>query len=387
METRGRKRNPDLEVFTKLSTGKYQCTQCAADPIAEASRARHFRLCSGRRRRGAATQAAQQHQLQQAQHGQEELLEVDPRPQPQEEQMEVDPQPQPQEQQQAPQQQERRHAAVVRYIRRLHVIQWEQRRARVEPQKQQTLDQQLQQQELEQLQQQQQELGQLQQQQQDLDGGWDAVPADLGTGAEVEVDADLAAEPGDEVEADDSCGYSSGSDVGFAVDVPEEDEEEQQPQHADGQLGDAAATAAEAGVEDQAVEAGGEMEVADGEKDQDAQGEEEEEEGEEEVEVEAEARDGDGAPKRTSRWYQERLDQPLYAGAAATLREAIYFWLTWRLRHQTGKMAFGELLRFVALVLLPPGNLLPSSEYMIAQVCHFPRAHAQHSGFRPPAPD
>jgi hypothetical protein len=280
----------------------------------------------------------------------------------------------------------------------------------VEPQQQQTLDQQLQQQELEQLQQQQQELeqlqqqqqeleqlqqqqqelGQLQQQQQDLDGGWDAVPADLGTGAEVEVDADLAAEPGDEVEADDSCGYSSGSDVGFAVDVPEDDEEEQQPQHADGQLGDAAATAAEAGVEDQllqAVEARGEMEVADGDKDQDAQGEEEEEEGEEEVEVEAEARDGDGAPKRTSRWYQERLDQPLYAGAATTLREAIYFWLTWRLRHHTGKMAFGELLRFVALVLLPPGNLLPSSEYMIAQVCHFPRAHAQHSGFRPPAPD
>ena len=78
--------------------------------------------------------------------------------------------------------------------------------------------------------------------------------------------------------------------------------------------------------------------------------------------------DGTDGGRRTAAWYRERADWKLYDGAQLTVMQAAFVMLSMKHRHQMKNCMLNELLRLLAEELLPDGNLMVPSVYLLKAV-------------------
>ena len=82
--------------------------------------------------------------------------------------------------------------------------------------------------------------------------------------------------------------------------------------------------------------------------------------------------DAGAARGGTAAWFKLRLDEPLYPGAELTQREFVFFMLSHKFNNQVGQKQFNELCRFLAMTVLPRGNLAPPSYELMRRIIDCP---------------
>lgn len=97
---------------------------------------------------------------------------------------------------------------------------------------------------------------------------------------------------------------------------------------------------------------------------------------------EAEAGASGGAPADTfaskAKWYQKRLDEPLWRGLGGgpdckiTLRQCLYAKLLHKVQYRLSDKAFEEVCRLFAALYLPEGNIFPPTLYLIKRILDIP---------------
>ena len=74
----------------------------------------------------------------------------------------------------------------------------------------------------------------------------------------------------------------------------------------------------------------------------------------------------------SGKYFKSHLDDPLFDGARVTLREALYAILSEKRHGQIKDTSFDNYMWYLHYLLLPPGNFLPPSLYMVKRVIGVP---------------
>lgn len=82
----------------------------------------------------------------------------------------------------------------------------------------------------------------------------------------------------------------------------------------------------------------------------------------------SEGGDSDNSSDSEGRGYAYELGSALYDEAGLTVAQAVYMLYEWKERSRCTDTSFDELVRMLAVALLPAGNKLPRSWYLFKQV-------------------
>lgn len=77
---------------------------------------------------------------------------------------------------------------------------------------------------------------------------------------------------------------------------------------------------------------------------------------------------GGGARRRTVQWFRQRRDSPLCPGCSVSVEQMCYLVLRMQQQHHMRIDAIDSFLRVIAQLLLPEGNLLPRSVYLMRKI-------------------
>ncbi len=98
-------------------------------------------------------------------------------------------------------------------------------------------------------------------------------------------------------------------------------------------------------------------EEGDGEEEEEEENVEEEEEEEEDVEEEEEeGGEEEEEEEACSSGRHPDLSVPVYSNLPLTVRDAVWFFSSWKNKHNLGKVAMDELLKFLDKHILPSGH-------------------------------
>lgn len=77
-----------------------------------------------------------------------------------------------------------------------------------------------------------------------------------------------------------------------------------------------------------------------------------------------------GSSRRTAQWYIDRKDQPLYPGCRVTVEQQVYALLSAKGDHHLTDKFMDNHCKFLANVLLPTGNLQPTSLHLLKKIAN-----------------